>query len=134
MTIPAIPGSHRDLLDVDFLSLATKTRDGQIQVTYVAFLFDPADGLLKISLNDSRQKTKNLRQDPTLTAFIVDPHNPYRTLEIRGTAELSPDPDFSFAATAGAKYGQNFHDRDQPGETRSVVALRPMRIVAYPTV
>lgn len=46
MTIPAIPGSHRDLLDVDFLSLATKTRDGQIQVTYVAFLFDPADGLL----------------------------------------------------------------------------------------
>jgi PPOX class probable F420-dependent enzyme len=130
MPEPTVPADYRDLLDADFAALATKAPDGKIQVTAVAFLYDETDGYVKISLNDTRQKTRNLRRDPTATLFVVDPKNPFRTLEIRGTAELTPDPDFAFAATAGAKYGQDFHRHDNPGETRSVVTLRPTRIVA----
>lgn len=130
MAEPTVPDSHRDLLDTATAILATNGADGRPQVTAVSFLFDPADERVKISLNDTRQKTKNLRRDPNATLFIVDPANPYRTLEIRGQAELRPDADFSFVAVAGAKYGQDFRVHDQPGQTRSIVTLHPSRIVA----
>jgi hypothetical protein len=96
----------------------------------VGFYHDPDDDRVKISLNDMRQKTKNLRRDPDTTLFILDPDNPRRTLEIRARAELTPDSDYAFAAKAGAKYGIDFRGQDQPGETRSILTLHPIRIVA----
>ena len=129
-TPPTVPDSHRDLLDTETAILATNGRDRLPQVTAVAFWHDTSDDLIKISLNDTRQKTKNLRADPNATVFILDPANSHRTLEIRGQAELVPDPDFAFARTAGAKYGQDFHQHDLPGETRSIVILHPNRVNA----
>lgn len=128
--IPVVPDSHRDLLEADVAVLCTNGRDGLPQVTAVCFLHDKGDDLIRLSLNDTRQKTRNMRRDPSVTLFILAPGNPYKTLEIRGQAELSPDADFSFAATAGAKYGQDFHRHDQPGETRSIVTLHPTKINA----
>jgi PPOX class probable F420-dependent enzyme len=130
MATPAVPDSHRDLLDTHTAILATNGPDGLPQVTAVAFRHDDTDDLVKISLNDTRQKTKNLRRDPNATLFILDPENPYRTLELRGRVELAPDPDFAFAKTAGAKYGQGFHAYDEEGETRSIIILHPSRVVA----
>ncbi|HVW40634.1 MAG TPA: PPOX class F420-dependent oxidoreductase [Amycolatopsis sp.] len=125
-----VPEAFRDLLDTPVAALATQGPDGHPQVTAVAFLHDKDDDLVKVSLNDTRQKTKNLRRDPNTTLFILDPATPYRTLEIRARAELVPDPDFAFAKVAGAKYGQDFHDRDLPGETRSIVILHPVKVNA----
>jgi PPOX class probable F420-dependent enzyme len=130
MTAPAVPDAFRDLLDAATGILATNGPDGLPQVTAVTFLHDTVGDLVKISLNDTRQKTKNMRRDSRATLFILDRNNPYRSLEIRARVELAPDPDFSFAKTAGAKYGQDFHVHDQPGETRSVVTLHPVRINA----
>ena len=125
-----VPEEFRDLLDAPVAVLATIGPDGWPQVTAVTFLHDKEDDLLKVSLNDARQKTKNLRRDPKATLFIVDPATPYRTLEIRARAELVPDTDFAFAKVAGAKYGADFHDRDLPGETRSIVTLHPVKVNA----
>jgi PPOX class probable F420-dependent enzyme len=125
-----VPEEFRDLLDAPVAALATIGPDGRPQVTAVAFLHDKDDDLVKVSLNDSRQKTKNLRRDPNATLFILDPATPYRTLEIRARAELVPDPDFAFAAVAGTKYDADFHDRDLPGETRSIVTLHPVKVNA----
>lgn len=126
---PVVPTAFRPLLDTAVATLATNGTNGLPQLTAIAFLHDKADDLIKLSLNDTRQKTKNLRSDPRTTFFIVDPENPYRTLEIRAHAELTPDTDFAFCAQAGAKYGQDFRVHDQPGETRSIVTLHPVRIV-----
>lgn len=128
--VPVVPESHRDLLDTDVAVLTTNGPNGVPQVTAVCFLHDKASDLIKISLNDTRQKTKNLRRDHRTTLFILAPGNPYKTLEIRGTATLEPDPDFAFAKEAGAKYNQDFHRHDQPGETRSIVTIHPTRINA----
>jgi hypothetical protein len=73
---------------------------------------------------------RNLRANPVATLFIIDPANRLRTLEIRAGVDIRPDPDFSFAARAGKKYGMDFHDLDGPGETRSVVTLDPVHVVA----
>jgi PPOX class probable F420-dependent enzyme len=124
--MPEIPESHRDLLDTRFATLATVGPDGRPQLSEVWFLAE--DGTVKISLNTTRQKTKNLVRHPEATVFILDLANPYRYLEIRGDAEVTPDDDYSFAAKVGAKYGSDLRAHDQPGETRVTVTIRPTRI------
>jgi PPOX class probable F420-dependent enzyme len=125
---PRVPDSHRDLLDAPVAVLTTNGANGLPQVTAVGFLHDPDEDLIKISLNDTRQKTKNLRRDPHTTFFIIDPSKPYRTLEVRAKAELIPDADLAFARKAGAKYNTDFTMHDNPGETRSTVVLHPVKI------
>jgi PPOX class probable F420-dependent enzyme len=125
-----VPESHLDLLDTRTAILATNGASGKPQLTAIVFLYDKEDGLVKISLNDKRQKTKNMVRDPSATFFLLDPDNHGRTLEIRGDVEITPDPDFAFCAKAGAKYDSDFRRNDQPGETRSIVTLHPTRIVA----
>ena len=126
--MPDIPESHRDLLDVQILNLATIAPDGRPQVSAVWFLAE--DGLPRISLNTARKKVRNLRRNPACTAFILDPANPARYLEIRGDAEILPDGDYEFADRLGAKYGADVRTMDGPGETRVVVTVRPVRVNA----
>lgn len=122
------PESHQDLLKADVAVLATIGPDGYPQVTALWFLFDE-DGILKLSLNTSRQKVKNLRANPECTLFILDTSNPYRTLEIRAYAEIMPDTDYTFAKKLGAKYGGvDFWASDRPDEMRVIVSLHPVKV------
>jgi PPOX class probable F420-dependent enzyme len=126
--MPAIPSSHRDLLGGQVATLATVGPDGRPQLSEVWFL---AEGdTVSISLNTARQKTKNLRANPAANLFLLDLASPYRYLEIRGDAEISADDDYSFADRVGAKYNANLRDHDQPGQTRVVVTIRPVRVNA----
>lgn len=123
------PESHHDLLQSDVAILSTVGRDGYPQVTSLWFLLNE-DGALKLSLNTTRQKTKNLRDHPECTLFILDRANPYRALEIRARAELTPDDDYAFADKVGRKYGADLRTMDQPGERRVMVTLQPVKVVA----
>jgi PPOX class probable F420-dependent enzyme len=125
----AIPDSHRDLLDGPVGMLATLGPDGQPQVTALWFLFDGND--VRLSVNETRQKAKNLMRDPRVTYFVTDPANPYRTLEIRATADWTYDEDRSLAAAVGAKYDADLSTRDGPGERRLAVTLRPIKVNTY---
>src|SRR5438067_12526193 len=98
--MPAIPPSHRYLLDGQFATLGAVGADGRPQLSEVWFL---ADGdTVGISLNTARQKTKNLVANPAVSLLLLDLAVPYRYLEIRGDAEISPDEDYSFADRVGA--------------------------------
>ena len=122
------PESHQDLLNADVAMLATIGHDGYPQVTALWFLFDD-DGSLKLSLNTTRQKVKNLQVHPECTLFILDTANPYRTLEVRARAEIAPDEKYTFAKKLGAKYGgADLSANDRPGETRVVVSLQPIKV------
>lgn len=124
--MPAIPASHRDLLDGQFATLGTVGPGGRPQLTEVWFL---ADGdTVRFSLNTARQKTKNLLANPAVSVLLLDLANPYRYLEIRGDAEITPDDDYSFADRLGAKYNADFRDRDRPGDKRVIVAVKPSRV------
>ncbi|MBP6786903.1 MAG: PPOX class F420-dependent oxidoreductase [Candidatus Promineofilum sp.] len=125
-----IPESHQDLLKADVAMLATIGPDRFPQVTALWFLFE--DGMVKLSLNTARQKMKNLRAHPECSFFILDPADPYRTLEIRARAEITPDADYAFAKRVGLKYGGfDVSSNDRPGETRAVVSLRPIKVNTY---
>jgi PPOX class probable F420-dependent enzyme len=124
-----VPESHRDLLDVQTAVLATIGKDGMPQLTAMWFLYDDSDATVKLWLLDKRQKTKNLRLNQNATLFILDPRNQFRTLEIRAKATLAPDPTLAVMRRVAAKYGiPDFSMFDEPGDTRSVVTLRPTKI------
>lgn len=126
-----IPESHRDLVEAPGVAvLATNGPDGRPQVTALWFLLDDEDRL-RLSLNTSRQKTRNLAADPEATLFFIDPANPYRTLEVRGTVEIEPDSDYALADQVGAKYGADLRAMDGPGESRVAATLRPVRANTY---
>ena len=123
-----IPDTHRDLLGARFATLATVGEDGYPHVSEVWFL---AEGdQVAISLNTARQKTKNLNAEPACTVFILDLANPYRYLEIRGTAVVTPDDDHVFSDKVGAKYGSDVREYDGPSDHRVVVRVKPVRINA----
>ncbi len=125
-TPPSLPASHRDLLQANVAVLATHGPDSFPQVSALWFLADE-DGMVRLSLNTSRQKVKNLRRHPECTLFLLDPTNPYRTLEIRARAEIRPDPDYTFADEIGRKYNADLRKNDKPGESRVVVTLHPVK-------
>lgn len=126
--MPTVPASHQDLLAANVAILTTIGKDGYPQGTALWFLADE-DGLVKLSLNTARQKTKNLLANPQCTFFVIDQVNLFHTLEIRARADIAPDPDYVFADKLGAKYGgANLRTMDRPGESRVVVTLQPVKI------
>jgi PPOX class probable F420-dependent enzyme len=122
------PDSHRDLLDARFATLATLGKDGGPQLTEVWFLFE--DGEVKISLNDSRLKTRNLAARPRCSLFILDLANPFRYLDVRGAARIEPDDDYAFAKRVGVKYDADLSDHDGPDDKRVVVTIEPTNVFA----
>jgi PPOX class probable F420-dependent enzyme len=125
-----VPESHRDLANAPYATLATIDDNGFPQLTEVAFLYDE-DGKFKVSLNETRQKTKNLSRRPQASLFVLDQENPMRYLEVRGNAKLEPDSDSAFVLKVGQKYGgADFREHDRPGESRMIVTIEPVRIHA----
>lgn len=124
----SIPDSHRDLLREQVLTLGTIGASGRPQLSNVWFL---AEGdTIKMSLNTTRQKVKNLQAKPACSVIITGTP-PYRYLEIRGDAEITPDDDYAFADKIGAKYNADLRTRDQPGDKRVVVTIRPSRVITW---
>jgi PPOX class probable F420-dependent enzyme len=124
-----IPDSHRDLLDAEFATLGTVDGHGRPQLTELWFLAE--DGTVRLSLNTSRQKTKNLQRNPAFSLLILDVANPHRYVELRGDAVVEPDPEYAFADKVTAKYGMDLRKMDQPGESRVVVTLPADHVHAW---
>ncbi len=125
-----IPDSHRDLLEHNqIVILGTNGPKGEPQVTALWFLFE--DGNVRMSINEARQKLRNLRKDPRASALFVDPANPYRTLELRGTVTIEPDPDYAFADRVGQKYSADLRTMDGEGESRAMVTLNVEKVHTF---
>ncbi|MCL2584380.1 MAG: PPOX class F420-dependent oxidoreductase [Streptosporangiales bacterium] len=123
-----IPDSHRDLLDTQVGVLGTIGPSGRPQLSALWFL---AEGdTVKLSLNTSRQKTKNLIANPKCS-LIITGNPPSRYIELRGDAEIEPDDNYEFADKVGAKYGADLRNMDKPGDKRVVVTIRPARVITW---
>ena len=86
-----IPEKYLDLFQKPaFASLGTLMPDGRPQVTPVWCDFDGQHVIFNSARG--RQKDRNVRRDPRVALAIVDPDNPYRYMEIRGTVvEITED-------------------------------------------
>lgn len=125
----AVTETHRDLLEAPHtVSLATVGPDGRPQVTAIWAMLDGDD--VKTSLLTTRQKTKNLRARPVATLFVIDPANPFRTLEIRGDVDLDDDPELGFFERIVRFYGQDPESFPAEDGGRVVMTLHPRHVVA----
>jgi PPOX class probable F420-dependent enzyme len=127
-TTTEIPESHRYLLDTDVAVLATVGPDGMPQQSAVWFVAE--NDTISISLNNTRQKTKNLTRDTVCDLLILDRANPYKYLEVRGRAIVEPDPDYGLARRVESKYNAKLSEHDGKGETRVWVTIQPTRVNA----
>jgi hypothetical protein len=121
----AIPESHADLRDqLVFWHVASIGTDGAIHSSPVWGGFDGEH--FTFSLTTGRQKYRNLQADPRIAISGIDPANPYRYVELRGTVvRFDPDADFAFIDSMAKKYmGVDAYPWHQPGDERVVVVVQ----------
>jgi PPOX class probable F420-dependent enzyme len=68
--------------------LVTLKADGRPQLSNVSHHYDPATRTLRVSITDSRAKTRNLRRDPR-ASYHVTSADFYQWVVAEGTASLS---------------------------------------------
>lgn len=125
-TTQVIPSDLKDLLQTTTLAdIATLGPEGEPQVTPVWFGWDGE--VIKFSTLRGRQKERNIERDPRIAVLIVDPSNPYRYIEIRGTvARIEDDPTGAYIDEMARKYmGVDEYPYKQEGDERVIVVIRP---------
>jgi PPOX class probable F420-dependent enzyme len=86
--------AHQDALlqllaDIKGGVLATLKRDGRPQLSNVTHVYYPKERIIRVSITDTRAKTRNLRRDPRASFHVTTPDRwSYAVAE--GTAELTP--------------------------------------------
>lgn len=123
------PGTA-DLLDgKNFATLATINPDGGPQASVVWFVRE-GDTVL-ISATAGRKKTRNIERDPRVSLTVFDLANPYRSAEIRGTAELLPDPDKALPKRLSQRYLGEDPPQEAAEEIRLVLRITPERVNSF---
>lgn len=70
-------------------ALVTLKRDGRPQLSNIIYTYDESAGLVRISVTDSRAKTRNLRRDPRASLYLTNADmTAYEVVD--GTVELMP--------------------------------------------
>jgi PPOX class probable F420-dependent enzyme len=122
-----IPTSHRDLLDDSaraFCCLATTMVDGSPQVTPV--WFDVAEGLIRVNTARGRTKHRNMLERPKVALAIMDPKDPYRYLQVRGTVVSSSEEGGRAHIDRLAKKYRGWETYPVvPGQVRVIFMIRP---------
>jgi hypothetical protein len=123
-----IPSGYEDLLESTALAdIATIGPHGEPQVTPVWFGWDGQH--VRFSQTKTRQKLHNVQRDPRIALSIVDPANPYRYLEIRGSVvAIEEDPNLDFINAMAKKYlNQDKYPWHREGDERVVIVIEPER-------
>jgi PPOX class probable F420-dependent enzyme len=107
--------------------LCTLDRDGAPQLTAVWFIV--REGHLWVSINANRQKARNLARSGQCSMLIFHPSTDNYFAEVRGSADLLADPDYSLSDEIAVRYGADFRNFDQPGDTRFVIDITPAKIL-----
>lgn len=100
-----IPAEYADLLERPiFASLGTIRPDDTVQVNPMWFEFDGEH--IRFTHTTKRAKYRNLQHNPAMSISLMDPENPQRYLEVRGTlVDVVPDPEGDFYVRLGKRYG-----------------------------
>lgn len=120
----------RKLLDdTHFAVVATLNRGGDPQTSVVWFVWQ--DDRVAFSSTRARQKVRNLERDPRVSLTTFDPADPYRTVEIRGVAEVSHDHDREFQIATNHRFLGVDPPPDPEATERVVVRVVPEKVNVF---
>ncbi len=126
-----VPEQYRNLLGGPILiSLATILPSGQPQVTPVWCDFDGT--YVRVNTAKGRQKHKDMVERPQVTVLALDPANPQRYIEVRGTVARIEEEgaDAHIDKLAKDYLGADRYPYHTPTETRVICYIEPTRVVA----
>ncbi|GAA1179935.1 PPOX class F420-dependent oxidoreductase [Pseudonocardia alaniniphila] len=120
----------RALLDGrNFATVATLNADGDPH-TSVVWIMRDGDTVL-FSVTAARRKARNLARDPRISLTVFDTANPYRSIDIAGTAELVEDP----GKALPRRLSQKYLGEDPPAEPdtvrRLIVRVTPRKVTGF---
>lgn len=122
--------SARRLLDgKNFATVATLNADGSPHTSIVWVLRD-GDTVL-FSTKASRLKARNITRDPRVSLTIFDLTNPYASLDIRGTAELTVDAAKELPLALSHKYLGEDPPPEPEEDIRMVVRITPAKVTRF---
>ncbi len=132
MSISLSPEAKKLIDRPNFAHLATLMPDGSPHSTQVWVARE--DEQIVIGTSDGSLKAKNTRRDPRVALSIVDFHNPYEEVQLRGrVVERRPDPDLKILDATSHKYiGKPFPMRGYEGRVALVVTVEKERYTKLP--
>lgn len=135
-----IPDAYLDLITGPIYSIFTTVApNGQPENTVVWCSWDGEYVLVNTA--EGRRKINNVRANPKVALTAVDPKDPFRWIDIRGTVtEIVPDEDYAsinahakLYAGANEYYG-GFAPAERRGtEERMILKIRPERVLTFPS-
>jgi PPOX class probable F420-dependent enzyme len=128
----AIPEQYLDILQSNALAyVATTGPKDSPQVSPIWFVWE--SGKILFSTTKARQKFKNILRQPDVSVAITDPQNPFRSLEIRGTAHGEDDHGYRVAHLVTRKYlGHDATPEMLPAhEERVAITITPEQLLVF---
>jgi PPOX class probable F420-dependent enzyme len=121
LAMSVIPDDLIDLLERPiFGNLGTIRPDDTVQVNPMWFEFDGDQ--IRFTHTTYRAKYRNLQHNPSMSLLIIDPDDPLRFLEVRGSlVDVVPDPEGEFYVRLGRRYGDP--DTPPPADSKDRVIL-----------
>jgi len=116
----------------NFAHLSTLAPDGSPHNTPVWIGLE--DDRILIGTGESSLKVRNTRRDPRIALSMVDFHDPYEEVQIRGhVAEFRDDSDFKVMDAISHKYiGKEFPFRNPAGRVVLVIEVDKARYTKLP--
>ncbi|MEO6944495.1 MAG: PPOX class F420-dependent oxidoreductase [Lacisediminihabitans sp.] len=118
-----IPTDLVDLLERPlFGSLGTVRPGNTVQVNPMWFQYD--GDCIRFTHTTKRAKYRNLQQNPSMSLLVVDPDDPIRYIEVRGSVvEFVPDPTGAFYVVLGKRYGNQEQQPPADSSDRVIIVM-----------
>lgn len=114
--------------DKTFVSLATVNADGSPQST-VHWVARDGDDIL-LSTVRGRKHANNVERDPRVSVLLIAPDDPYKYLEVRGTATVTEEGGRELIDDLMEKYhGRRPYEWDSADAVRLVIRVPPEHVV-----
>lgn len=119
--------SVRKLFDAaNYATLTSINPDGGPQSTVVWVRTDGDDIL--VSTVKGRRKPRNFEREPRVSILVIDPADPYRYAEVRGSVTMEDDPEGALIEELSLKYTGNSWE-EPPGNERLIVRIHPDKVI-----
>jgi PPOX class probable F420-dependent enzyme len=116
-------------LDPNYGVATTLRQDGSPQMSVVWLDWDGENVVFNTA--EGRAKPRNIRRNPLVGVFVMNPEDPYQWIAVSGRAEMTHDG----ATEHIDKLAKKYRGRDtyglRPGEQRIIVRVKPERVTAY---
>jgi PPOX class probable F420-dependent enzyme len=135
-----IPNSHRDLLEGPVYAIFTTIAPDGMPENSVVWCSMEGNYVL-VNTAEGRRKDRNIRSNPRVALTAMDPENPYRWIDVRGTVEeIVDDPDARNISAHAKIYAgvDEYYGGVAPAELRGkekriIYKIKPERVVAFPS-